>query len=123
VLVVALIVVFPYLPGSQSDAFKGVSVFVGILEEPKPYILQTSLDDSYFSYQLNASTDRPNDIHLTYARLHENIQNQFNAGGIEILSPQYAALRDGNKITIPDSRPAADHHAPAFRVQTFPSGG
>jgi small-conductance mechanosensitive channel len=236
VLVVALIVVFPYLPGSQSDAFKGVSVFVGILlslgstsatanmvagvvltymrpfrvgdrvriadttgdvlektllvtrvrtihheditipnamvlashivnfsssvrdaglilhtgvtigydapwrtvhqlllaaagatdgilEEPKPYILQTSLDDSYVSYQLNAYTDRPNDIHLTYARLHENIQDQFNAGGIEILSPQYAALRDGNKITIPDSRPAADHHAPAFRVQTFPSGG
>jgi small-conductance mechanosensitive channel len=27
----ALIVVFPYLPGSQSDAFKGVSVFLGLL--------------------------------------------------------------------------------------------
>ena len=31
VLVVALIVVFPYLPGSQSDAFKGVTVFLGLL--------------------------------------------------------------------------------------------
>ena len=27
----ALVVVFPYLPGAQSDAFKGVSVFIGVL--------------------------------------------------------------------------------------------
>jgi small-conductance mechanosensitive channel len=235
VLVVALIVVFPYLPGSQSDAFKGVSVFVGlllslgstaatanmvagvvltymrpfrvgdrvriadttgdvlektllvtrvrtihhedisipnamvlashivnfsssvrdaglilhtsvtigydapwrkvhqllltaaattegILREPQAYVLQTSLDDSYVSYQLNAYTDRPNEIHLTYARLHENIQDQFIAGGVEILSPVYAALRDGNRVTIPDGHPVADHRVPAFRVQTFQSG-
>jgi small-conductance mechanosensitive channel len=31
VLAFALIVVFPYLPGSGSDAFKGVSVFLGVL--------------------------------------------------------------------------------------------
>jgi len=31
VLAFALIVVFPYLPGSGSDAFKGVSVFFGVL--------------------------------------------------------------------------------------------
>jgi small-conductance mechanosensitive channel len=31
VLAFALIVVFPYLPGSGSDAFRGVSVFLGVL--------------------------------------------------------------------------------------------
>jgi small-conductance mechanosensitive channel len=31
VLAFALIVIFPYLPGSGSDAFKGVSVFLGVL--------------------------------------------------------------------------------------------
>lgn len=31
VLVFALIIVFPYLPASSSDAFKGISVFVGLL--------------------------------------------------------------------------------------------
>lgn len=31
VLAFALVVVFPYLPGSGSDAFKGVSVFFGVL--------------------------------------------------------------------------------------------
>jgi small-conductance mechanosensitive channel len=91
----------------------------GIVREPKAYVLQTSLDDSYVSYQLNAFTDRPNDIHLTYARLHENIQDQFNAGGVEIMSPHYAALRDGNKVTIPEGHLAADNRAQAFRVQTF----
>jgi len=25
------VVLYPYLPGSQSDAFKGVSIFVGVL--------------------------------------------------------------------------------------------
>ena len=31
VLVFALVVLFPYLPGAKSDAFKGVSIFVGVL--------------------------------------------------------------------------------------------
>lgn len=30
-LTLALVVVFPYLPGSDSDAFKGISVFLGVL--------------------------------------------------------------------------------------------
>jgi small-conductance mechanosensitive channel len=86
----------------------------GILEEPKPFILQTSLDDSYVRYELNAYTDRPNLMHLTYARLNENIQDVFNAAGVEIMSPRYAALRDGNKITIPESDAAADSRLTPF---------
>ena len=31
-----------------------------ILKEPQPFVLQTSLDDWYVSYQLNAYTDQPN---------------------------------------------------------------
>ena len=31
VWVFALVVAYPYLPGSQTDAFKGVSVFLGLL--------------------------------------------------------------------------------------------
>lgn len=31
VLAFALVVIFPYLPGAKSDAFKGVSIFVGVL--------------------------------------------------------------------------------------------
>jgi len=90
----------------------------GIIKDPKPFVLQTSLDDSYVSYQLNAYTDRPNAIHLTYARLNENIQDAFNAAGVEIMSPHYAALRDGNRVTIPDTSRAPDGRARAFQVET-----
>ena len=77
-----------------------------VLKTPKPFVLQTSLDDSYVSYQLNAFTDRPNQMVQIYAELHQNIQDSFNEGGVEIMSPHYYQLRDGNATTIPaDNRP------------------
>jgi small-conductance mechanosensitive channel len=90
----------------------------GIVREPKAYILQTSLDDFYVSYQLNAYTDQPTAMHLTYARLHENIQDAFHTAGVEIMSPKYTSIRDGNTPAIPESYlPASDGAAP-FRVRT-----
>ena len=63
-------------------------------------MLQTSLDDFFVSYQINAYTDQPAVMARTYSELHQNIQDEFNEGGVEIMSPHYAALRDGN----PDRR-------------------
>jgi len=77
-----------------------------VLKNPKPFVLQTSLDDSYVSYQLNAYTDQPNQMAQIYADLHQNIQDSFNEGGVEIMSPHYYQLRDGNTTTVPpDYRP------------------
>ncbi|MHB1022866.1 MAG: mechanosensitive ion channel family protein [Acidobacteriaceae bacterium] len=73
----------------------------GILKEPKPFVLQTSLDDFYVSYQINCYTDQPNRMASIYGELHQNIQDSFNEGGIEIMSAHYAQLRDGNATTIP----------------------
>ncbi len=89
----------------------------GIAKEPKPFVLQTSLDDFYVSYQLNAYTDQPNTMAALYSRLHQNIQDKFNEAGVEIMSPHYAALRDGNQVTIPPSHLPADYQAPGFRIQ------
>ena len=36
-----------------------------------------------------------------YSDLHQHIQDAFNENGIEIMSPNYFAIRDGNKTTIP----------------------
>jgi small-conductance mechanosensitive channel len=69
--------------------------------EPLPFVLQTSLDDYYVSYQLNAYSDDPNEQPQIYSDLHQNIQDMFNENGIEILSPRYIASRDGNESTIP----------------------
>lgn len=68
-----------------------------ILEEPKPFVLQTSLDDFYISYQINAYTREANKQALIYSNLMENIQDVFGAAGVEILSPGYHVVRDGGK--------------------------
>ncbi len=73
----------------------------GLRAHPAPFILQTSLDDYYVSYELNAYTDQVKQLPRIYSRLHENIQDECNHTDIEILSPHYRAVRDGSEITIP----------------------
>ncbi|WP_051315021.1 mechanosensitive ion channel family protein [Algoriphagus terrigena] len=70
-------------------------------KEPKPYVLQTSLDDFYVSYQLNAYTKQASKQALAYSELHKNIQDFCRDRDIEIMSPHYRANRDGSDITIP----------------------
>ena len=89
----------------------------GILSEPRPFVLQTSLDDFYVSYELNAYTDQPNKMAVVYSELHQNIQDYCNEAGIEILSPHYGALRDGNPSTIPADHLPKDYQAPPFQVK------
>ena len=75
----------------------------GILADPPPFVLETSLNDFHISYELNAYTDRPNEIpgHLfAPARSHPG---QLQQAGVEIMSPTFYALRDGNTVTIPES--------------------
>jgi small-conductance mechanosensitive channel len=74
-----------------------------ILSEPEPFVLQTSLDDFYVSYELNAYTREANRQRRVYSLLHQNIQDCCAEAGIEIMSPHYRSERDGNKSTIPDN--------------------
>ncbi|MEO6521905.1 MAG: mechanosensitive ion channel domain-containing protein [Mucilaginibacter sp.] len=82
--------------------------------EPKPYVLQTSLDDYYVSYRINAFTKQPNRQAVIYSGLHANIQDFFNKAGVEIMSPHYKALRDGNATTIPADYLPKNYVAPGF---------
>ena len=84
--------------------------------DPKPYVYQTSLDDYYVSYRINAFTKEPNKQAAIYSHLHENIQEQFNQAGVEIMSPHYKSLRDGNATTIPPEYLPKDYVAPAFNT-------
>lgn len=72
-----------------------------VLKDPIPFVLQTSLDDYYVSYELNVSVDKPKKMPLIYSELHKNILDVFNEAGIEILSPAYTAARDGSLTTVP----------------------
>lgn len=72
-----------------------------IIPVPVPFVLQTSLDDFYVSYQLNAYTREAAKAVEINSEMHKNILNVCAERGIEIMSPHYRAERDGSETTIP----------------------
>ena len=89
-----------------------------ILKERTPFVIQTSLDDFYVSYQLNAYINEPNLIVTISSELHQNIQDKCNEVGIEIMSPHYSSIRDGNQTTIPENYLPDDYTSPGFRISS-----
>ena len=95
-----------------------------VLPQPVPFVLQRRLDDFYVAYELNAFTDCPSQMLTIYSNLHQNIQDKFNGAGVEICSPHFSSLRDGNVIAIPQQYIQPDYQPPAFRVKEGePSNG
>ena len=86
-----------------------------VQKDPKPFVLQKSLDDFYVNYEINIYTKQPKKMVLIYSELHKNILEAFNEAGIEILSPQYNAVRDGNPSTIPGEN-SVDNRNPVEKV-------
>jgi small-conductance mechanosensitive channel len=74
----------------------------GLLREPPPFVLQTSLDDFYVSYELNVYTDNPLEMARVYSELHQNIQDAFNEYGVQIMSPSYRFDPDRPKVVPKD---------------------
>jgi len=88
-----------------------------ILETPRPFVWQTALNDFYVTYEINAYTANARDMIDTYAVLHANIQDKFFAAGVEIMSPHYTSIRDGNTVQIPEAQRPSGYRTPAFRVE------
>jgi small-conductance mechanosensitive channel len=93
-----------------------------ILAAPAPFVLQRQLEDSYVQYELNAYTRNPHAMFVTYSNLHANIQDAFYAAGVEIMSPVYHALRDGNKAAIPAEYLPKDYRPHGFRITRTDDG-
>ena len=87
-----------------------------ILHEPPPFVLQTNLQDSYVQYEINAYTDHPLRMPYIYSDLHANIQDSFYESGVEIMSPVFHALRDGNRTAIPNMYLPKDYQPHGFRI-------
>jgi small-conductance mechanosensitive channel len=75
----------------------------GLLNDPAPFVLQTSLDDFYVTYQLNVYTGAPERMLITLSDLHQNIQDLFNEYGVQIMSPNYEADRSAPTV-VPKER-------------------
>lgn len=74
----------------------------GINTDKPPYVNILKLKDHCVEYQLCAYTDRANIQLLIYTELHRNILDDFAEAGVEIMSPMYNAIRDGNASTLPE---------------------
>jgi len=63
----------------------------GVLADPKPIVFQTALSDFYVEYRLvcQATSSMPRPRAEVMSLLHANIQDQFNAAGVQIMSPHY----------------------------------
>lgn len=90
----------------------------GLLADPPPFVLQTELGDFSVTYELNAYTPRANDLPTVYSDLHRNIQEKFNEGKMEIMTPSYMSIRDGNTIAIPKEYRGEDYTTPSIRLST-----
>lgn len=83
-------------PKVQELLLSAATATAEIEQEPSPFVLQTSLDDNYVVYELNAFTRRADKRPRIYSELHANILDAFHGAGVEITSPHYRAVRDGN---------------------------
>lgn len=58
-------------------------------QQPRPFVLQTGLDDFYARYQINCYTKEIDRVPAIYAKLRENIQNGFQAAGLDMTAPHF----------------------------------
>ncbi|KZX54823.1 hypothetical protein A3709_07270 [Halioglobus sp. HI00S01] len=80
----------------------------GIAESPPPFVLQVSLEDNYVAYEVNGWTRKPEELPRIYSALHANILDEFHGHNVEITSPHYRAVRDGNPVNVPEVLPRDD---------------
>ncbi|MET3875228.1 mechanosensitive ion channel family protein [Chitinophaga sp. OAE865] len=89
----------------------------GVMKNKPPFVLQTSLDDFAIAYEINVYTDHFHKMAVIYSDLHRHIIDEFNAEGIEIMSPHFIAHRDGNMTTVPAEYLPEDYQAPATKLK------
>lgn len=89
----------------------------GIEKEPAPFVLQTGLNDYYPAYELNTYVKNAARMRLTLSALNERVQDVFAEAKVEITSPAYTAIRDGNAMAIPPESLATDYVPGAFSVR------
>jgi len=63
-----------------------------VQKKPKPFVLQTKLDDFYASYQINCYTKEVSRIPTIYAELYANIQTGFQEAGLDLTTAHYRVI-------------------------------
>ena len=87
----------------HSLLLKAAQATQGVAADPEPFVLETELQDWYPVYQINAYITEAEQLAQIYSNLYQSIQDVFAEADVEIMSPHYMAVRDGNETTIPKS--------------------
>jgi small-conductance mechanosensitive channel len=66
----------------------------GVRAMPTPYVYQRALSDFYVEYELFVSIDNPLERVPILSVLHASIQDEFNAFGVQIMSPHFLGQPD-----------------------------
>jgi small-conductance mechanosensitive channel len=66
----------------------------GVRATPTPYVYQRALSDFYVEYELFVSIDNPLERVPILSVLHASIQDEFNAFGVQIMSPHFLGQPD-----------------------------
>ncbi|MDO3385487.1 mechanosensitive ion channel family protein [Gilvimarinus sp. SDUM040013] len=61
----------------------------GVREQPEPHVRQIALSDWYVEYRLLVHIDTPEDRLIVLSDLHQHIQDEFSAAGVQIMSPHF----------------------------------
>jgi len=75
----------------------------GLRKDSAPFVLQSKLGDFYVSYDLIARLENPIDRPQVLSVLHGNIQDAFNAAGVQIMSPHFV-LQPKEPVVVPKRR-------------------
>jgi small-conductance mechanosensitive channel len=76
----------------------------GLARDPAPFVIQRALGDFYVGYQLLARlADAPEERPRVLSDLHANVQDAFNAAGVQIMSPHFV-LQPRDRVVIPPER-------------------
>jgi small-conductance mechanosensitive channel len=69
--------------------------------DPPPTVFQTGLDDFAVSYTLRVFTGGPPPLARIHTALQRNVLDEFHRAGVEIMSPSFSVLRQGDQQVIP----------------------
>jgi small-conductance mechanosensitive channel len=93
-----------------------------IVDDPEPFVIQSSLNDFAVEYILVASTREPKKALRTQSELRQHVLDRFNAAGVEIMTPDVAALRNSVEPAIPREQ-VPDATPSMFRFLGVPQPG
>jgi small-conductance mechanosensitive channel len=72
----------------------------GVLPAPPAVVWQRALSDFYVEYELNVNLEKPEKRIAVLSALRTNIQDEFNAHGVQILSPHFM-MNPPDKVWVP----------------------